>query len=152
MFAKRSRHVAEHRIRVSSDCHQIRWRSLDDDLFRQRLQLGWSNAHMKSGADVESHRDSVKLGHRGVFKTRSKQLLAGAEDFGSDESGYIVHNHPTPGPLTNKPSSPVRSRFERNHINTLGSLIGDRGTLTRLEVEAIKSRRQRDQTINIESH
>src|SRR6185369_5640866 len=152
MFAKRSRHVAQHWIRVSRDRHQIGRGSLEHDLFRQVLQFSWSNAHMKSGADIESHRDAVKLGHDGVFKARTQQLLARAEDFWSDESGYIVHNHPTACPLLNEPRNAVRSRFERHHVNTFGGLIRDCGTLTRLEVEAIKSRCKREQTINVESH
>src|ERR1043166_6033612 len=97
---------------------------------------------MKSGADVESHSYSVKLGHHGVFKTRSQQLLTSAEDFGSDESGYIIPNHPASCPLTNESGNAVRSRFERNHIDVLGSLIGNRGTLTCLEVKPVKSTRQ----------
>src|SRR5690349_10381156 len=107
---------------------------------------------MKSSADVESHRYAVKPRHHDVFKTRPQQLLPSAENFWSDESGDIVHNHPTVCPLTNESRNPVRSRFERNHINTLGGLIGECGTLTRLEVEPVKSRRKSEQSINIEPH
>src|ERR1044072_7316832 len=142
MFAKRSCHVAEHRIRVSRDRHQIGRRSLDCDAFCQHPQFDWSNAHMKSRADIESHCYSVQLGHHSVFKARPQQLLAGAKDFRSDESSYIVHNHPTACSLMNESRNAVRSCFERNHIDTFGGLIGDCGTLARLEVEPVKSRRK----------
>src|ERR1700730_15296054 len=104
---------------------------------------------MKSGAHIQSHRYSVMLGHPGVFKTRPNKLLAHEEDFGSDESGYIVHDHPTACPLTNESGDSVSPRFKCNHIDTRGGLIGDCGTLARLEVEPVKSRCKGEQTINI---
>ena len=81
-----------------------------------------------------------------------RQLLAGTENFRSDEPGYIVHNHPTPCPLLNESRNSVGSRFERNHIDTFRGLIGDCRTLTCLEVEPVKSTRKVEQSINVEAH
>src|SRR6185436_7713959 len=104
---------------------------------------------VKRRADIEAHRDPMELCHHRVFEAGAQKLIAGAKDFGPDESRDVIHDHPCAGLLAKISSHAVSARFEGQHINTLSGLIGDRRTLTRFEIEAIESACQIEKPIDI---
>src|SRR5215510_931910 len=95
MLAERSGHVAEHRIGVARYRHQVRGRGAECDVTRKRAQIPWSDPHVERRADVESHREAVKLPHDHVLETRSLELIGCGEHFGTDEPRDVVDDCPT---------------------------------------------------------
>src|SRR3989441_9736154 len=53
----------------------------------------------------------------------------------SDESGDVVDDRPRAGLTANVPGDAVRTGLERHHVHAFRRAVGDRGSLSGLEVE-----------------
>ena len=151
MLAERRGEIAEHRIRVAGDSHQIGRRGQLDDALSRFLQRVGSDAHVKCGAHVESHRQAVQLGHHDVLEAGALQLLCGSEHFRSDEPGDVVDDRPGAGRFLNMPGDAVGTRFERHHVDAFSRAVGDGRSLSGLEVAAVESARQFQDAVDVEA-
>jgi hypothetical protein len=151
VLAEGGRQVAEHRVGVARDGHQVGGRGAQGDAFREAPKLGRLDAHVEGRAHVEAHRQPVQLGHRGVFETGAFELRGRAEDLGADEAGHVVDDHPRARLSADKTRDAVGARFEREHVHALGGVVGDGRPLAGLEVEAVEAARQIEHAFDIET-
>ena len=94
----------------------------------------------------------MQLGHHHVLQARPLQLLRGSEHFRSDESGDVVDDRPRAGLTANVPGDAVRTGLERHHVHAFRRAIGDRGSLSGLEVAPGEPARQVQHAVNVEAH
>src|SRR5262249_14932026 len=100
--------------------------------------------------DVESHRQTMKLGHDRVFEARALELLGVSENLRPDEAGDVVDDGPGSGFALNVPRDAVRSRLERHHVHAFGRSVGDRRTLAGFEVETVEAAPEVEDAVGVE--
>ena len=151
VLAERRRQIAEHRIRVAGDRHQVRRRGQVDDPPGRLAQRIRRDAHVKRRAHVEPHRQAVELGHHDVFEARALELLDGPEHFRADEPGDVVDDGPRAGRRLDVARDAVGARLERHHVDAFGRAVGHRRSLSRLEVAAVEPARQIGDALDVEA-
>ena len=149
MLAKRCGHVSEHRIGVAGDPHQVRRMRPFDDAGRERVELARRDAHMKCRAHIQTHGQSMELGHEAVFETGTLELRACREHFRANESCDVVDNRPHAGLLLDVPGHAVSARLERHHVHAVGSTVGHFRTLTGLEIQSRKVASEIEDAVDI---
>ena len=135
------RQVAEHRIDLSGEGHQVR-RPRGQHAFQTPVEVVERDVHVERATDVEADAQSVQLAHHEILEAAANELLTRAEDLGPDESRHVVDMHPGLGPAGprhpagQQPREAVFPRLMHHHVDALGVAIGEVGSLPGLEIQA----------------
>src|SRR4029077_7770589 len=75
----------------------------------------------------------------------------GPEHLWTDEPRDVVDDRPRAGRSLNMPGDAIRAGFERHHVDVFGRAVGNRRSLSRLEVAAVERARQVENAVDIEA-